>query len=102
MADLRAAARYLTETVVAPSLLVGHSLGGAAVISAAPSLPNVRAVATIGAPADPAHVLLLLDGDLDTLRHDRSAPVTIAGRTFTIGRFFLDDLEQGDALLKGK
>ena len=96
VADLRAAASYLAERVAAPSLLVGHSLGGAAVISVAPSLPSVRAVATIGAPADPAHVLHLLDGDLDAVRRDGSAPVTIAGRTFTIGRSFLDDLEQGD------
>lgn len=96
VADLRAAAGYLTERVVAPSLLVGHSLGGAAVISVAPSLPSVRAVATIGAPADPAHVLQLLDGDLDAVRRDGSAPVTIAGRTFTLGRSFLDDLEHGD------
>ncbi len=96
VADLRAAARYLAETVAAPSLLVGHSLGGAAVISAAPALPSVRAVATIGAPADPAHLLHLLDGDLDAVRRDGSAPVTIAGRTFTISKSFLDDLERGD------
>ncbi|MDJ0314642.1 bifunctional alpha/beta hydrolase/OsmC family protein [Arthrobacter sp. H35-D1] len=96
VADLRAAARYLSETVAAPALLVGHSLGGAAVISAAPDLPSVRAVATIGAPADTAHVLGLLDGDLDAVRRVGSAPVTIGGRTFTVGRSFLDDLEQGN------
>lgn len=98
VADLRAAAGYLAETVVAPSLLVGHSLGGSAVISAAPFLPSVRAVATIGAPADPAHVLHLLDGDLDAVRHNGFAPVTIGGRTFTIGKAFLDDLEQSHPL----
>lgn len=96
VADLRAAATYLVETVTAPSLLVGHSLGGAAVLSAAPDLPDVRAVATIGAPADPAHVLRLLDGDLDAIRRNGSAPATIGGRTFTIGRSFLDDLERND------
>ncbi len=96
VADLLAAASYLSEAVVAPSLLVGHSLGGAAVLSAAPSLPSVRAVATIGAPADPAHVLHLLDGDLDAVRRDGSAPVTIGGRSFTIGRSFLEELEQGN------
>ncbi|QZY29097.1 bifunctional alpha/beta hydrolase/OsmC family protein [Nocardioides coralli] len=96
VADLRAAADYLTETVTAPSLLVGHSLGGAAVLSVAPTLDGVRAVATIGAPADPGHVEHLLDGDLEAVRRDGSAPVTIAGRTFTVGRSFLEELEQGD------
>lgn len=96
VADLHAAADYLVTNVVAPSLLVGHSLGGAAVLSAAPGLPSVKAVATIGAPADPAHVLHLLDGDLDAIRRDGSAPVTISGRTFTVGRSFLDDLEARD------
>lgn len=96
VADVRAAAGYLTEAVAAPALLVGHSLGGAAVISAAPDLSSVRAVATIGAPADTAHVLGLLDGDLDAVRRDGSAPVTIGGRTFTVGRSFLDDLERGN------
>lgn len=91
---MRAAADYLAETVVAPSLLVGHSLGGAAVISAAPHLLSVRAIATIGAPADPGHVVHLLDGDLDAVRRDGSAPVTISGRTFTVGRSFLEDLER--------
>ena len=93
--DLRAAAGYLEETLAAPALLVGHSLGGAAVLSAAPSLPSVRAVATIGAPADPQHVEHALDGDLAAVRRDRSGAVTIAGRTFTISRAFLDDLDQG-------
>src|SRR3546814_5260644 len=56
VADLVAAADHLRRTHQAPSLLIGHSLGGAAVLAAADELPEVRAVATIGAPADPAHV----------------------------------------------
>lgn len=92
--DIRAAAEYLSGVIGAPSLLVGHSLGGAAVLCAAPDLPSVRAVATIGAPADPAHVAHLPDGDLEAVRRDGSAPVTIAGRSFTLGRSFLEDLER--------
>ncbi|MGW5580374.1 bifunctional alpha/beta hydrolase/OsmC family protein [Micromonospora chokoriensis] len=94
VADLHAAADYLADSVVAPTLLVGHSLGGAAVLSAAASIPGVRAVATIGAPADPGHVQRLLDGDLDAVHRDGAAPITIAGRTFTVGRSFLEDLHK--------
>lgn len=92
--DLRSAAAYLAEAVTPPTLLVGHSLGGAAVLSVAPDLPSVRAVATIGAPADPAHVRNLLEGDLDAIARDGSAPVTIGGRRITVGREFVEDLER--------
>lgn len=92
--DLEAAAAHLSEAVAPPSLLVGHSLGGAAVLSVAPDLPSVRAVATIGAPADPAHVKHLFDGHLDTIERDGSAPVTIGGRRITVGRDFVEDLER--------
>ncbi|MBP0459915.1 alpha/beta hydrolase [Streptomyces bomunensis] len=93
--DLTAAAGYLAGEFRSPALLVGHSLGGAAVLAAAPRIPGVRAVATIGAPADPDHVKGLLGdgvrafeecGDCDT------AEVSIAGRPFRIGRRFLDDI----------
>ena len=72
---------------------MGHSLGGAAVLSAAPDIPSARAVATIGAPADPEHVTHVLDGDLDAVRRDGSGTVTIAGRTFTITDEFLRELD---------
>lgn len=94
VADLRAAADYLRDQIATPSLLVGHSLGGAAVLSAAADIPSVRAVVTIAAPADPAHVQRLLGADVDTVRAEGEAPVTIAGRTFTIRRSFLEDLER--------
>lgn len=92
--DLRAAADYLADVVTPPSLLVGHSLGGAAVLAAAPDLPSVQAVATIAAPADPAHVKKTLDGDIDAILRDGSAPASIGGRSFTVGRSFLEDLER--------
>jgi putative redox protein len=92
VADLVAAARSLAETHAAPRLLVGHSLGGAAVLMAAESLPDVAAVATIGAPSDPAHVTRLLTGQLSDLEERGEAEVEIAGRRFTIKKQFVDDL----------
>lgn len=94
--DLCAAAEYLAEVVAPASLLVGHSLGGAAVLSAAPRLPSVRAVATIAAPSEPAHLSGLFDRD--AILSEGSAPATIAGRTFTIGRSFLEDLHRSKPL----
>jgi putative redox protein len=91
--DLVAAAEHLAQVEEAPSLLVGHSLGGAAVLHAAHRLPAVRAVATIGAPADPAHVLELVESSREEIVRDGEATVRIAGRPFRIGRQFLEDLE---------
>ena len=90
--DLRLAARWLTEHHRGPQLLVGHSLGGAAVLAVATELASVRAVATIGAPADVAHVESLLSGALETIETSGEAEVMLAGRTFRIRRQFLDDL----------
>lgn len=90
--DLVAAAGYLRDTLQAPSLLVGHSLGGAAAIMAAARIEEVVAVATIGAPAEPAHVQHLFEGDLDTIRRDGTAEVRIGGRPFTVGAQLVDDL----------
>lgn len=93
VADLEVAADWLRENHRAPVLLIGHSLGGAAVLAAAPGIPESKGVATIGAPADPAHVLNLLGEDVATIREHGEAVVTLAGRKFTIGSRFLDDLE---------
>ncbi len=92
--DLIAAARYLEAEYAAPKILVGHSLGGAAVLQAASEVPAAVAVATIGAPADPAHVVHLLTGAIDDIRRDGEAEVMLAGRKFRIGEKFLDDLEE--------
>ncbi len=91
--DLLAACRFLSDTHTAPALLVGHSLGGAAVLQAARQLPTVRAVATIGAPYDPAHVKHLFAEATDAIRARGDAVVRIAGREFTITRRFLEDLD---------
>jgi uncharacterized OsmC-like protein/alpha/beta superfamily hydrolase len=91
--DLIAAAEYLEQNYQAPKLLVGHSLGGAAVIFAAAALGQVEAVATIGAPASPEHIQHLLSEDLEDIKVDGVATVTISGRSFKIKKQFLDDLE---------
>lgn len=90
--DLIAAARYLEETRKAPSVLLGHSLGGAAVLQAAREIDAARAVATIGAPHDPEHVTHLLEDSMEEIERTGEARVTLAGRTFTVKKQFLDDL----------
>lgn len=94
LGDLVAAAQHMQRTVAPVRLLIGHSLGGAAVLAVAGHLPSVTAVATVGAPVDPAHVRGLLNGDLETLARDGETVVSIAGRPFRIRREFLDDLRQ--------
>ena len=91
--DLIAAADFLSENYQAPSLLIGHSLGGAAVIFAAAAINSVRAVATIGAPSNPGHVKHLLKSSLDEINSRGKAVVNLSGRDFTIKKQFLDDLE---------
>jgi putative redox protein len=93
--DLVAAAEWLRANHRAPQLLVGHSLGGAAVIVAGGRLPEVRAVATLGAPSDAGHVAGLLDGALERIAHDGAAEVELQGRRFTIRQQFVDDLRSG-------
>jgi uncharacterized OsmC-like protein/alpha/beta superfamily hydrolase len=91
-ADIVAAADWLRANHRAPQLLIGHSLGGAAVIAVAGSIAEVRAVATIGAPAHPDHVVDLFADSLGSIAADGAADVQLAGRTFTIRQSFVDDL----------
>lgn len=91
--DLKLAAEYLRTHFEAPQLLIGHSLGGAAVLAVAGDLPEVRAVATIGAPSDAEHVVHNFGGALDEIRAKGEGDVQLAGRTFKIRKEFLDDLE---------
>lgn len=93
VADLICAADYLRTEYAAPALLIGHSLGGAAVLAAAGDIAEVRAVATIGAPSDPAHVKVNFAAAEDEIREHGSASVTLAGRRFRISRRFLEDIE---------
>ena len=90
--DLVRAAAALGDRDMAPTLLIGHSLGGAAVLKAAADIPSIKAVATIGAPFDPGHVTHNFAGALDTIAAEGKAKVTLAGRPFTIGKDFIDDV----------
>lgn len=91
--DLISASNYLKENYTAPTLLIGHSLGGAAVIFAASKIDSVKAVATIGAPSNPKHVQNLIQSSVDEIKATGKANVSIGGRPFTIKKQFLDDLE---------
>lgn len=90
--DLVAAARWLAGTGRAPSLLIGHSFGGAAVLEAAAAIPSATAVATIAAPSDPAHIGKLFTAHEAEIRARGEATVELAGRAFTIRRELLDDI----------
>jgi putative redox protein len=90
--DLALAADHLRDNFAAPSLLIGHSLGGAAVLAAKHRVPEVRAVATIAAPVDPAHVLHLLGDSRAEIEQRGEAEVVLAGRSFRIRKQFLDDI----------
>lgn len=96
VSDLVAAAEHLEEIREAPQILIGHSLGGAAVLAAAPAIESTQAVATIAAPSSPTHVEKLLDEDLDEIREKGEATVRLSGRPFTITADFLDALGSSD------
>jgi uncharacterized OsmC-like protein/alpha-beta hydrolase superfamily lysophospholipase len=92
IADLVAAADFLRRAHQAPHLLVGHSLGGAAVLRAATQIPECVGVATLNAPFDPQHVQHLFADSLDKIRQDGAAEVMLAGRRFTVRKEFIEDL----------
>jgi uncharacterized OsmC-like protein/pimeloyl-ACP methyl ester carboxylesterase len=92
VADLKAVADYMADRGMAPSLLVGHSLGGAAVLKLAPDVPSVKAVVTLGAPFDPGHVTHNFGGALNDIRENGKAEVNLGGRPITIGQAFVEDV----------
>jgi len=100
VADLVAAAEVLLERFGGKILLVGHSLGGAAVLAAADELgfDRIAAIATVGAPSDVPHVLHAIHGDLDAIKSDGQGEVTIGGRPFALSREFLERAENNDLL----
>ncbi|MCK4939211.1 MAG: alpha/beta fold hydrolase, partial [Rhodospirillaceae bacterium] len=88
--DLVAAAGFMRSDFQAPKIIIGHSLGGAAVLAAAKHIAEVEAVVTINAPADPAHVVKNFHCSLDEIEKNGEAEVSLAGRTFKIRKQFLD------------
>jgi putative redox protein len=94
VADLKAASAFMQARGLPVRLMIGHSLGGAAVIKVAPELEGLRAVVTIGAPADPAHVAHNFGGKLDEIQRNGKAEVMLAGRSFEIRKSFLDDIAE--------
>jgi uncharacterized OsmC-like protein/alpha-beta hydrolase superfamily lysophospholipase len=94
VADLVRAADHLRATRKAPTLLIGHSLGGAAILAAAERVPEAAAVVTIAAPSDPSHVTGLFKDRIEEIRQNGRADVSLAGRPFPITRQFLDDIAE--------
>ncbi|RMG24045.1 MAG: alpha/beta fold hydrolase, partial [Bacteroidetes bacterium] len=92
--DLLAAAAFMQQHYESPQLLLGHSLGGAAALMAAAKIDSVKAVATIGAPSDAAHVAHLFEDAKAEILEEGEAVVNIGGRPFKVKKQFLDDLEQ--------
>jgi uncharacterized OsmC-like protein/alpha-beta hydrolase superfamily lysophospholipase len=96
--DLLAAADFLRRSYDAPNLLIGHSLGGAAVLAAAAQVPEATAVVTIGAPSSASHITRQFAANVDEIRRKGAAEVSLAGRKFTIARQFLDDVAEQNFL----
>ena len=92
VSDLVDAAEFLAREYRAPQLLVGHSLGGTAVLAAAKHVPSAKAVASIGSPSDPEHILHLIEQELETIEDKGSAEVMLAGRPFRFKQEFVDDV----------
>jgi putative redox protein len=92
VADLLAAAAHMRNTLRAPDLLIGHSLGGAAVLAAAGDIDEAKGVITIAAPSDPSHVAHLFDAHVEQIEAEGTVEVQLSGRPFRISRHFLDDI----------
>jgi len=92
--DLVAAADHLRKMYNAPAILIGHSLGGCAVLAASHLIPDARAVVTIAAPYDPSHVVGLFKDKVDAIKAQGEVEVALAGRPFLIKREFLDDVAE--------
>ena len=92
--DLISAAEFLGKEYEPPKILIGHSLGGAAVLLAAEGIPSTKAVAVINAPSEPTHLIIHLESKREEIEEKGEAEISIAGRTFKIKKQLLEDLEQ--------
>ena len=91
--DIVAAANFMREKFKAPSILIGHSLGGSAILAAAEKIPEARSVVTLGSPADVAHVAHNFKGDREKIMRDGEADICLVGRPFKIKKQFIEDIE---------
>lgn len=98
--DILAVVEYMRTHLAAPKLLIGHSLGGAAILNAAGHVPEAQAIVTLGAPSDPEHLSRIIKGKEDTLEKTGEAQVDLGGRPFVIKKQFIDDLRQQDVLMR--
>lgn len=98
--DLEDAAQFLAQNYQAPQLLIGHSLGGTAVLAVAARIHSCRAVVSINSPADPEHVLQHMDEAMTEIQQAGSAEVQLGGRPFRIKREFIEDVQSTDVLSK--
>ncbi|GLR18294.1 bifunctional alpha/beta hydrolase/OsmC family protein [Portibacter lacus] len=96
--DIKAAAKYLSENYESPSIIIGHSLGGAAALYAGAEMESVKAVATIGAPFQPEHVKNLIGDSIEEINEKGAAIISVDNREFTIRRQFIEDLSRKDTL----
>jgi len=94
VSDIVYAANFLSENHQAPSILIGHSLGGAAIVFAANQIPSIKALVTIGAPSNPKHVTHLFQSSIDEIKAKGKALLNIGGRSFNIKKQFLDDINE--------
>jgi len=99
--DLVDAAEFLGRDFQAPQLLIGHSLGGTAILAASEKIPSAKAVASIGSPSNSEHILHLLSEHLNALEEDGSAAVDLAGRRFTFKQSFVDDVRNQEIDYRG-
>jgi len=98
VSDLLSACNALGKAYQNPKLIIGHSLGGAAVLKAAMKLPEVKAVVTIGAPSDTKHVSHLFSNKMEDINSKGEAQVNLAGRSFKIKKQFIDDIQESEVL----
>ncbi len=91
--DLVSAANFMRDEFQAPAILIGHSLGGSAVLAAAHKIPEARAVVTLGSPADVAHVAHNFKNDREKIMRDGEADICLVGRPFKIKKQFIEDIE---------
>ncbi len=96
VADFMAATHFLRDHYDAPEIVIGHSLGGAVALAATPSLPRVKAVATIGAPSSPSHIRTHIADDIEKIRAEGEAEVMLAGRPVTLSEQLLEDIAKVD------